>query len=685
LVQNWPKKCIAFCNGTDFDPQIAQMHRLNQVETALRAVGIPRLRERNIPAYLVCVLLTPAMIHAQSPSPTPAQAASPTASPVPEEETIIPTFETQKLARTFVLDVPAPRGQIVDRNGVALAQNKLSFNLAITFPTPLDFSDRQAISFTREKIAKAEKLIDHPIQISDDTILRHYRNRGIMPLEIAKNLKDSEYRDIKDDLPAGMTLRPIYVRTYPNGKVAGQIIGYTGKTGRNLDGIVDNHETLWPETEGREGLEQTFNEILTGKHGEYKLTFDKDGRKTSEKLITSPVPGNTVVTTLDVRLQELAEKALETKAKRGAIVIIDPRSGDILAMASCPSYNPNVFVPSISAEKFKALQDDPDIPLLPRAFRSSYPPGSTFKIAVGIAALETGAVRSDELYQCVPSIEIGNITFHNWKKSDRGALNFVQALTESCDTWFYQVGIKTGAQPIIDWAMSLGFGAKCGIPLRGEVEGRIPTDEYMKATHGRKLLNGDIANMSIGQGDIQVTPLQMAQAVGIVANGGTFYQTRLVQQVQTFDNEIVSAYQVRAKRTLEMSPQTMDQVRTGMIEVVNGSGGTAHQASIDGVEVAGKTGTAQWGPKNKERTAAWFTGFLPADQPQFAFAAVYEGEVGSKVHGGSTAAPMIADVFKTLYKSEKQMANENHRRPAIGPIGPLNVRRAQPVEEDESD
>src|SRR5947207_10439380 len=171
----------------------------------------------------------------------------------------------------------------------------------------------------------------------------------------------------------------IYMRAYTNGKLAEQIIGYPGKTERKLDGIIDNHETLWPETEGREGLEQTFNSILTGKHGEYKLTFDKDGRKTSEKLVTPPVPGNTVVTTIDSRLQEMAEKALEAKAKRGAIVIIEPNSGDILAMASWPTFDPNVFVPSISAEKFKALQNDPDIPLLPRAFRSAYPPGSTFK------------------------------------------------------------------------------------------------------------------------------------------------------------------------------------------------------------------------------------------------------------------------------------------------------------------
>src|SRR6266705_1397629 len=507
-----------------------------------------------------------ATTRAQTLMPTPA--LSPSASP--EEETIIPTFETQKLARTYILDVPAPRGQITDRNGAPIAQNRLSYNLVINFPTPPDFSDAQALSFSREKIDKASDLIGRRLRISDDAILRHYRNRGIMPLEIAQNLSQSEYEKVKDNLPSGMIVRPIYVRVYPNGKRAGQVIGYTGKTGRNLDGIVDNHETLWPETEGREGLEQTFNEMLTGKHGEYKITFDKDGRKTSEKIVTPPVPGHTVVTTLDLRLQELAEKALEAKAKRGAIVIMDPNNGDILALASWPNYNPNLFVPSISPEKFKALQDDPGIPLLPRAFRSSYPPGSTFKVAVGIAALESSAVTASEQYQCVPSIQIGNLTFHNWKQSDRGFLNFVQALTESCDTWFYQVGIKTGADPIIDWAQKLGFGAKTGIPIRGEAEGRVPNDSYMKATHGRKLLNGDVANLSIGQGDTKVTPLKMAQATAIVGNGGRFYQTRLVRQVQSLDHEIVTAYQLREKRALDVSAETMDQIRTGMIEVVNG-------------------------------------------------------------------------------------------------------------------
>ena len=627
-------------------------------------------------AVILLSPLLPALVLGQATAPDAPPSPSP--SLTEDEETIIPTFETQKLARTYVLDVPAPRGQITDRAGLPLAQNKVSYNLAISFPTPLDFTDNKAVAFTREKIDTASKLIGRPIKISDDAVLRHYHNRGILPLEVAQNLSQSEYDAVKDHAKDSLVVRPVYVRAYPNGKLAGHIIGYTGKKGRNLDGIIDNHETLWPETEGRDGLEQTFNELLTGKHGEYKLTFDKDGRKTSEKLIKPAVPGNNIVTTLDLRLQDLAEKALAAKAKRGAIVIVDPTDGDILAMASWPDYDPNLFVPSISAEKFKQLQDDPDIPLLARAFRSSYPPGSTFKVAVGIAALEAGTVRSDDTYQCVPAIQIGNLTFHNWKKGDQGALNFVEALTQSCDTWFYQVGIKTGAEPIIDWAVKLGFGAKSGIPLRAEAEGRVPNDDYMKATHGRKILNGDIANLSIGQGDTQVTPLQMAQAMAIVANGGTFYQTRLVRQVQSVDQQIVTAYEVREKRTLDISETTMGEIRKGMVDVVNGPNGTGHEAQLDAVEVAGKTGTAQWGPKNKERTAAWFAGFLPASQPRYAFSAVYEGEIGSKIHGGTVAAPMIADIFKEIYKPTGSV-NRGRRQPA------QEIRRAQPVEEDDSD
>ncbi len=591
--------------------------------------------------FLLCAPI--ALAQQEAPAPTPEVSATPL------EESIKPTWETQKQARTYVLDIPGPRGQITDRNGAPLAQNKLSYNLTIDFPTPLDFSDAQAVSYASERIRAAEKILGRSLGVSQTAILRHYHNRGFLPLEIAQNLGDPEREEMTGHLLSGLSLKPVYLRFYPNKSLAGQVIGYTGRTSRNADGIIQNGELLWPETEGREGLEMTFNSMLTGRHGKYKITFDREGRKASERIVEPPVPGYNVVTTLDLGLQEKAEKALAGKAKRGAIVIVDPNNGDILALASWPTFDPNQFVPSISTAKFKELQDDPDIPLLPRAYRSAYPPGSTFKVAVGLAAFESNTITPHDQYECVPAMNVGDTTFHNWKKTDRGSLNFVQALTESCDTWFYQVGIQTGAGPILDWAARLGFGVKSGIPLRGEADGRLPNDEYMKATHGRKILGGDIANLSIGQGDVLTTPLQMAQSMAIVANGGTFYQSRLVEQVQTVGNEIVAAYSVRAKKTIDASPMVIEQIHTAMVDAVNAPAGTAHQASLDNVSVAGKTGTAQWGPKDRERTAAWFAGFVPAERPQYAFAALYEGEVGSKAHGGTAAAPMIGKILRQVY------------------------------------
>jgi penicillin-binding protein 2 len=359
-------------------------------------------------------------------------------------------------------------------------------------------------------------------------------------------------------------------------------------------------------------------------------------------------------------VQRITEDALNKGAKRGAIVLVDATNGDIVAMASTPCYNPNAFVPTISAATFKELEDDPDIPLLPRAFRSAYPPGSTFKVPVGIAALESGAIKLDSEFDGPASIQIGGLTFHNWKKGDAGQLDFVAALTQSCDTWFYQVGMKTGADPIIAWAQKMGFGVRTGIPLESEADGRVPTQEYMKRVYGRKFLDGDVANFSIGQGDLLVTPLQMAEAMAAVGNGGTLYRARLVQQVQTYNNQIVTAYDVAPREDLQINPKIMAAVKKGMIDVVSSPNGTAGKAAIDEVQIAGKTGTAQWGPKARQRDAAWFVGFVPADKPKYAFAAVYEGEIGESTHGGTYAAPMIAEIMEQLFKAESKEKKAGH-------------------------
>jgi len=592
-----------------------------------------------IPIFFTCTALT-----AQQPAP----------SPKPDDSALAPSWETQKQARTYLLSIPAPRGQITDRNGNPLAQTRVSYNLAINFPTPLKFTDAEALAFAHEQIGVARGLIGRNVDAPDDQILKHYHNRGVLPLDIALDLLPSELVHVREHPEPALVLHAVYLRFYPNANLAGHILGYAGKNGHQLDKPIENNDLLWPETEGREGLELTFNEQLTGKVGQMNISVDASGKKVSEKVAIPPVPGYTVVTTIDQDLQRLCEQVLAKSAKRGAIVIMDPNNGDILAMASWPVFNPNMFVPTISEENFNKLRDDPENPLLPRAYRSAYPPGSTFKVFVGIAALESGAISLHEEFSCPAAMEVGNTTFHNWKHSDGGQLDFHEALEQSCDTWFYQVGIKTGSKWITDWAFKFGFGFKTGIPLRSEAEGRIPTDDYTKKVYNRKMLSGDIANISIGQGDTLVTPLQMAQAMAAVGNGGTLYKPRLVKQVQSIENQIITAYDVRAKTEMEMHPAILAELKKAMVDVVTGGSGTAHKAAVDNVAMAGKTGTAQWGPKKKERNAAWFAGFVPADKPKYAFSAVYEGEIGQSTHGGDYAAPMIGKIMREVFQDQSK-------------------------------
>jgi penicillin-binding protein 2 len=581
--------------------------------------------------------------------------------PTPTESPDIgPSWETQKQVAEFALSIPAPRGQITDRNGQPLAQNRVSHNLSIVFPTPLDFTDQQIIQYVERQISLAKTLTSRPINWSTEGAIQHYRNRGVIPFDIANDLPETEVQSLKKNLPEGLTLRATYVRFYPQGQLAGHVVGYTGRTSGSNTKTLQNADLLWPDSEGRDGLELTFDDQLRGKMGQLHLIFDKNGRVTGQNIAVAPEPGYNVVTTLDMDMQRLAEKILQKRCKRGgALVVVDPHTGEVLAMASWPTFNPNDFVPTISQEKFEKLNSDPNIPLLPRAFRSAYPAGSTFKVFVGVAGFESHKLAPDDEFGCPAAMDIGNLVFHNWRKSDGGDLNFRDALTQSCDTWFYQLGLKLGAPVMVEWAQRLGLGQRTGILLNGEAEGRIPTDQYMQVTYRRHFLPGDLANFSIGQGDILVTPLQMAQAMATVANGGTLFQSRIVRQVQTLSGEVVYTYSPRAKDLLKLGPVTREELKEGMIEAVNSKSGTGGSAGLDNVKVAGKTGTAQWGPKRKERTAAWFAGFAPADNPQYAFAALYEGAVGEQVHGGSQAAPMIGDLLRELFKDVAKKSSKS--------------------------
>lgn len=592
-----------------------------------------------------------------------------------------PTWETQHKARTFSLLIPAPRGQITDRNGQPLAQSRVSYNLAINFPTPLDWPDSKILSFARQQAALATTLINRDIKLSDSAVLNHYKNRGVLPLDIATDLLPRELTAVQRNMPPSQVLRQTYVRFYENGPLAAHIIGYTGLEAPLSIRPIENNDLIFSESEGREGLEQVFDRELRGQPGLLQITFGADGKKVSERVARQPVPGYNVITTLDLTLQQEAEKVLSKNTSRGAVVVLDPNNGEILAMASYPSFNPNDFVPTVKRDVFARYSNDPADPLVPRAYRSAYPPGSTFKSFVGFAGLESGRITAKETFPCPTSFTVGDHTFRNWKKVDAGRLNFKQALTQSCNTWFYQAGLKMGAAPIIDYAKRIGLGRRTGIPLRSESSGNIPDDEYMLRVHKRTLKGGDVANLSIGQGDILISPLQMAQAMSVIGNGGSLHQTRLVLQVQSIDNKVIAAYPDRIREEITVSPDVRDELRRGLVGVTSDAMGTAHQAAVKGIEVAGKTGTAQWGPTDRQRIAAWFAGFLPADAPKYSFAALYEGEPGVKTGGGSHAAPIIGKIFKEIYKKSAtnkastpapQPASSPEAEPSSSPIVPVD-------------
>jgi penicillin-binding protein 2 len=593
-----------------------------------------------------------------------------------------PTWETQRQARTFSLLIPAPRGQIADRHGRPLAQSRLSYNLAINFPTPLDWTDSKILAFAKQQIAIAAGLINRDIRISDSTILNHYKNRGVLPLDIAEDLLPRELSAVQRGMPPNQILRQTYVRFYPNGPLAAHIIGYTGPQAPLSLRPIENNDLIFPESEGREGIEQIFDRELRGQPGLLQITFGADGKKVSERVARQPVPGNNIITTLDLDLQQICEEVLSKNTKRGAITVTDPNNGEILSLASWPTFNPNDFVPSVKPSVFKAYSSDPSNPLLPRAFRSAYPPGSTFKAFVGFAGLESGRINTRETFPCPTSFAVGNHVFRNWKKEDAGRLNFRQALTQSCNTWFYQAGLKIGAEPIIDFSKRLGLGRRTGIPLRSEASGNIPDDDYMLRVHKRTIKGGDIANISIGQGDILISPLQMAQAMGVLANGGTLHQARLILQVQNIANQVVAAYPDRIRAEIPVSPEIREEMRRAMVAVTSDGMGTASRARVKGIEVAGKTGTAQWGPTDRQRIAAWFAGFLPADNPQYAFAAVYESEPNAKAGGGSHAAPLIGQVFKEVYKRKANPVESPESAPAaVRAALPANDAPAAPSPE----
>ncbi len=560
---------------------------------------------------------------------------------------------TRRNARTIAQEIPAPRGQITDREGEPLAQSRIAYQLALQFEQ-FEREDRDLIlAWAKKRLEAAEALVEGLHLPTDDEVFSHYRHRRWLPLYLSSHLDEEEHGRLVTQLPRGLILQPVYERYYPEKTLAAHIIGYTGSVGPLETGPINQNEPMFEEIEGRSGFEKFYDNELTGRPGTKRLIFDENGNKLLEEQTRRPRPGGTVVSTLNLRWQKQAEKVLEQKARRGAMVVIDAVTGEVLAMASKPSFDLNDWIPGISQEALDELQEDDGRPLFARAFQGAYPPASSFKPIVALAALNDDTITRNSTVYCPAFIQYGNHKLWNWSRSEYGDLSVVSAIKWSNNPWFAQVGNRVGSGTFLGLARRLGFGSTSGLPLIGEEDGLVPSRDWVLKNYKRPITEGDAANWSIGQGAVLATPLQVAQAMAGIANGGALPKLHLVMQVQDPYGRVIRTAQPERRHWLGVDPEAVDIVREGMHEVV--SGGTGRSAGLGWTEVCGKTGTGQWGPPSKEQGVAWFAGFLPYDQPRLAFACLYEGRPHQKVSGSRNACPMVPAFFNPLREEIEEM------------------------------
>jgi penicillin-binding protein 2 len=468
------------------------------------------------------------------------------------------------------------------------------------------------------------------------------------------------------ELP-GITLRARPRRSYADGPVAAHVLGYLGEIGpRQLKVLKDEGYALGDEV-GQYGLERRWEDFLRGQSGGQQVEVDALGRRVRVLHEVTDVPGYTVHLTLDRQLQETAFEALQ--GKEGTIVVLDVNKGDILAMVSTPAFDPNIFARGIKSDEWQALIKDRLRPLNNRAIQGQYPPGSTFKVIMAIAGLEEGVLQPESRISDPGFYYFGNRAFRDWKKEGHGAVDLHKAIVESCDVYFYQAGQRIGIDRIAKWARAFGLGEKTGAVLDDEKGGIVPDSEWKRKRFRQPWFPGETLSVAIGQGYLTVTPLQLANMMAAVANGGTLYRPRLVNKIESVDGSTVREYGPEKIRTIPVKPGTLERVRNGLADVVRGVGGTGGAARSKIVEIAGKTGTAQVVEmkgaylKSEQlsyfsRDHAWFVSYAPVQNPQIAVVVLIE----HGGHGGSAAAPMAKKVIEKYMELKSEPADQRQVR-----------------------
>ncbi len=562
--------------------------------------------------------------------------------------------------RVRELPIIAPRGRILDRQGRVLADSAPAFSVLL---------ERENISSLTpdrlNKIAAGLKLdpADVDEMVQDAKPLPRFQP---IILKQTASLEDVSFVDSHlSDFPE-LALIQVERRVYPLRTTAAAVLGYVGEVSE--EAIAKSQGQYRPgDVVGKSGIEKTYNDILEGKDGVHRVVVNSRGEEVGSLGDINAVPGHDLKLTIDLDLQMAAETALGNRT--GAVVALDPRTGDVLAMVSHPTFDPTDFAAHLDPKIWDKLTSDPEKPLMNKAIQAHLAPGSVFKIITGAAALETRTINPDYSMNCPGAVTIYGHTYHDWvwdKGHGHGWVDLHRAIVVSCDVYFYTLGKMLGIDKLAYFAKNLGLGSRTGVDLPSEDPGLIPSPEWVQAAFKRQWWAGETISVAIGQGAVAVTPVQLAYALGGIAEGGIFHRPHLA-----FDSELYSLHVKSSDDGVHRFPlreETVEALTKGMWGVVNDGGGTGAGARCAGIDIAGKTGTAQVvsaelqkASGNQFKNNAWFVGFSPSEHPEVIVSAlVMKGE------HSAVAAPVVRDVIRAYYV-------KNHGLNPGGPQPPVQA------------
>ncbi|MFH1853872.1 MAG: penicillin-binding protein 2 [Candidatus Omnitrophota bacterium] len=524
-----------------------------------------------------------------------------------------------------LLNVPAPRGIIYDRNGIAIADNVISFGV---FIVPQEARDLDA------EIRKLAGILDIPESLLRRNYKRDYQ-APFAPCELVRDIPKKQaiiVEELKLDMP-GVLVKEFPVRRYPYGEAFAHLVGYVGEISKKELELLKSYGYNLKDFIGKDGIERVMDSCLRGRNGGMQIQVDNRGRQVKVLNSRASRAGKNVCLSVDAALQDLLWKMM--RGKTGAACFMEPDSGEILALVSSPSFDPN--------ESLAMALNDKNAPLLNRAIMGQYPPGSLFKIVVALSGLETGKIRPETTFNCHGKLRIGDTEFNCWNRDGHGLMDLRHAITESCNVYFYNTGLLCGVETIHRYAAELGFGRKTGIDLFGEKQGFLPSRAWKAKETQEAWYSGDTANLSIGQGYLSATPLQVLRMIACVANGGELVEPYVLRKI----DEATVGKEKKVK--LELNKENIEAVKMGMRGVVEE--GTGFRAWSSKVSISGKTGTSQ--PGGGLESHAWFGGFAPSDKPEICFVVFLE-------HGGSGGdmAAIIAKKAVEYWYKKRQYAAE---------------------------